>query len=108
MSPGAPPLIPIRWGARGRMPVVRSREPTKPNFHSVDRAAAADDGRLGEGRLGGSTSTMFRQDRYLPYATGALRAIWPATGFAGENDEIASVVRNSRMSTPSASTTTAI
>ena len=48
------------------MPVCRSREPTNPNFQSVERAAADEDGRLGMGRLGGSTSTMFRQDRNLP------------------------------------------
>ncbi len=90
------------------MPVCRSREPTNPNFQSVERAAADEDGRLGVGRLGGSISTMFRHVKNLPYGTSALRAIWSATDLAGENDAMASVVRKRRTSTPSASTTTAI
>src|SRR5579863_10746811 len=90
------------------MSVWRSREPTNPNFQSVERAAADEDGRLGIGRLGGSTSTMFRHVRNLPYGTGALCPIWSATDLAGENDAMASVVRKSSTSTPSASTTTAI
>src|SRR5579863_10137406 len=90
------------------MSVWRSRDPTNPNFQSVERAAADEDGRLGVGRLGGSTSTTFRHVKNFPYGTGALCAIWLATGLAGENASRASVVRKSRTSTPSASTTTAI
>src|SRR5271169_5783050 len=96
MSSVVPPKIPTRCGGRWRIPVCRSREPTNPNFQSVERAAADEDGRLGVGLLGGSTSIMFRHVKNLPYWTGAMRAILLATDLARENDALASIVRNSR------------
>src|SRR5260370_16702582 len=67
MSSSPPSLMPARWGGRWTIPVLRSRDPTKPNFQSFDRAAADADGRFGVGRLGGSTSPTRLQERYLPY-----------------------------------------
>ena len=52
--------------AGGRCQSAGRGEPTNPNFQSVERAAADEDGRFGVGRLGGSTSTMFRHVKNLP------------------------------------------
>ena len=45
------------------VPSVVSRLPTKPNFQSIDRAAALPEGRAGSGRRGGSMSIMPRHER---------------------------------------------
>src|SRR5438477_8329249 len=52
-------------------PVSGSARPTKPYFQSRERPAADDDGRSGSGRRGGSTVSILRQARNLPYDTGA-------------------------------------
>jgi hypothetical protein len=54
MSSTAPPFMETRAGGRCTAPDVRSREPTKPNFHASLRQAALDETRCGSGRRGGS------------------------------------------------------
>ena len=66
MSSTAPPFIDTRDGGRCTASVVRSFEPTNPNFHSSLRQAAEDDTRAGSGRRGGSGVTMPRHERNLP------------------------------------------
>ncbi len=66
MSSTASPFIEIRAGGRWMAPLERSREPTKPNFHSSVRAAADAETRSGSGRRGGSTGSRPRQLRNLP------------------------------------------
>ncbi len=85
----------------------RSLEPTKPNFQSSLRAAAVADTRCGSGRRGGSTGSMPRQARNLPYGNGAPDASWAASGRAGRYEPSASVARNNSTSAPSARTTSA-
>ena len=63
MSSTAPPPMPTRDGGRCVVPVVASREPTKPYFQSLRRRAAEEEGRLGAGRFGGWTSSRPRQER---------------------------------------------
>ena len=69
--------------------------------------AADADGRFGRGRLGGSTET-------IPPRTGisigdrGAEAIWSAVDIAGAAAAMASVVRSTMTSTPSARVTTAM
>ena len=90
-------------GAGRRVP--RSREPTNAYFHSSFRPDTDAEMRSGSGRRGGSTVTTLRHDRNLPYPIGAPFSIWVFTARAGAYPAIASVVRNSKTSTPSARTT---
>ena len=81
---------PTTPGPAGRcnVPVLRSREPTNASFQSSERPAADADTRAGSGRRGGSTVTMPRHDRNLPYGSSPPAAICAATGradsYAGE------------------------
>ena len=67
MSSVCAPPRETRAGGRCTTPVSRSFEPTNPNFHSSLRAAAVAETRGGSGRRGGSTGSMPRQARNLPY-----------------------------------------
>ena len=94
-------------GGRCTVPSAPS-EPTNPNFQSIARPAAEDEGRAGSGRRGGSTGSIPRHARYFPYAIGAPAATCWASGAELRCSARAGVVRRMIASAPSARTSSAI
>src|SRR5438067_1898682 len=82
MSSTASPTRETRAGGKWSSPELRSFDPTNPYFHASLRPDTDAEMRSGSGRRGGSSVTVLRHDKNLPYVIGAPCAIWVATGRA--------------------------